>query len=106
MKKKKPIGFKPQFNSPDDPEDENGNSDPLQPIFGPPACLSDVITALFYPASTAPLADEMISPVDLWDTISQSCDVKKSDLFTKMKELGFLTETVENQLYWLVCYVK
>lgn len=97
-KKHRPIGFN---SKPDDNEPDNDNQG-IVIIGGPPANLEEVISGLFRPADNIREADELLSGLDLLDTVLQHCDVSKEDLFNQMIEMGFKTKSIDNQLYWLV----
>lgn len=106
MKKNKqnsPIGFLKNLQQQGN-DDDSGNGFDLSAIFGPPKNLGDIIEKLYKPALTASQADDLISSLDIYEAIIQNTDCKKEHVFDKLVELGFLSSTIDGQIFWLVNY--
>lgn len=65
--------------------------------------LTQVVEAMFTPATSATDADEFLLSIDIAEAINPMCDFLKQDLFKVLNNLGFKSITIEGNLYWLIC---
>lgn len=65
--------------------------------------LKSIIQQMYLPVSMNETPDEFVSHADLINSIRTSFpDVKPTDVYTVMLEMGFESQNIEGQLYWRV----
>ena len=65
---------------------------------------ADAVNTLYSPAEHITFADELITPIDLYEEISQICDTTLPQLFAVMKSLNFKASNIDGKLMWPVKY--
>lgn len=96
------IGFRMPGNASNDQEDSypaKQNDQPKQPEE-----LAQILLMLYQPCRTAAESDDMLEGFEIFEAIAAYCETEREFLFTTLINLGFLTITIENTLYWLVKY--
>lgn len=76
-------------------------------LFGPPANLDQMILSLYEPITTSWDDDmDLITSMELIESMFPICNVAPNDLFDKMNELGFMSRSIEGTLCWFIKYTK
>ena len=65
---------------------------------------ADAVRTLYSPVEHITLADELITPIDLYEEISQICYTTLPQLFAVMKSLNFRASNIDGKLMWPVKY--
>jgi len=102
MAKQNRIGFLIPGNTSNDKENSypaKQNTQPKQPDE-----LEQILLKLYMPCPTAAESDDMLEGFEIFEAIAAYCETEREFLFTTLINLGFLTITIENTLYWLVKY--
>ena len=81
------------------------DNDEMQPFVSEkkePEELKEILLMLYQPCETAEECDDMLEGYEVFEAVSPYCETSREFLFNTLVQMGFVSRTLENNLYWLV----